>query len=77
MKVDVVVMPSTRVRRVGHAQVGEAILPDGEESVQEDISLVRMIKLPVPPGNEDPPGHMVQALLGPPVGLQGTARAVI
>ena len=77
VEVDVVEVAGSRVRRVGHAQVGEAILSDSEESVQQHISLVRVIKLTVPPGNEYPAGDVVQALLGPPVGLQGTARAVI
>ena len=77
VEVDVVEVAGSRVRRVGHAQIGEAILSDSEERVQEDISLVRVIKLTVPPGNEYPAGDVGQALLGAPVGLQGTVRAVI
>ena len=77
VEVDVVEVSGRRVRRVGHAQVGEAVLSDTEQRVQQHIRLVGVVELPVPPGHEDAAGDVVQALLGPPVGLQSAARAVI
>ena len=63
VKIDIIIVTSSRVRWVRHTKVGETIFPDSEESVQENIGLVRVVKLPVPPGNEYPACNVVQRLL--------------
>ena len=77
VEVDVVVVAGGGGWRVRHAEVGQTVLSDGEQRVQQHVGLVRVIKLPVPPHHEDPPDQVLQRHLRPPVGLQGTPGAVI
>ena len=77
VEVDVVEVSGGRVGRIRHPEVDQTILSDGEQRVQEDVSLVRVVELVVPPRHEDPPDDVVQRLLRTPIGLQGAPGAVV
>ena len=53
MYVDIVVVAAARVRRIGHAQVHQAVVPDIDEDVRQLLCIFSVVEFWIPPDCPD------------------------